>query len=372
MNATATTEANSKKQERLLSLDFFRGITMFLLVIEFTGLYNQLTADTAPGWLQAIGKQFHHHPWDGLYFWDLIQPFFMFIVGVAMPYAIGRRRKKGDSEATIRKHVFKRSGLLILLGWWLYCIIPGKIIFQFQDVLAQIGVTYLIAYFLMDKSIKVQIIWSFVLIIATQLIYLYFPVEGYNEAFTPSKNFGTWFDTLYGGQNTSSHWVAFNAFPTAAHTIWGVLAGQLLKSANKTNMQKLKVLLIAGIIGVIIGYALSPFIPIIKRVCTASFVIVSGGWTLLALAFSFWLIDIKKWNKGVWIFAVVGMNPLFIYLFAHIGGANMMKRVVLPLTNSLSSVFGKWGMTTLACALTVFLLWYLCYWLYKKKIFIKI
>ncbi len=360
-----------EKQDRLLSLDFFRGLTMFLLIAEFTWLYDQFTVETAPFWLQAIGRQFHHHPWDGLHFWDLIQPFFMFIVGVAMPYSLGRRLGQGDRSA-VTKHVLRRSLLLIFLGWWLYCIIPGKIIFQFQDVLAQIGVTYFIAYLLMDKTIKTQVIWSFVLIIVTQLLYLYFPVEGYNEAFGPSKNFGTWFDTLYGGQNTSTHWVAFNAFPTAAHTIWGVLAGQLLKSANKTNTQKLKVLIIAGCVGVIIGYALSPFIPIIKRVCTASFVIVSGGWAFLALAFSFWLIDIKKWNKGVWFFAVVGMNPLFIYLFAHIGGSDLMKKVVAPLTNTLKPVMGDWAMATLASAMTLVLLWYLCYWLYKKKIFIKI
>lgn len=354
-----------------MSLDFFRGLTMFLLVVEFTGLYEYLVDPEAPAWLQVVGTQFHHHPWNGLRFWDLIQPFFMFIVGVAMPFSIGKRLERGDLRTDVTKHVLRRSFLLIFLGWWLYCIGPEKIVFKFQDVLAQIGVTYFIAYLLMDRPVKTQIIWSFLLIIASTLLYLYFPVEGFNQPYTPNKNFGSWFDLLYNGQDFEGYWTTFNAIPTSAHTIWGVLAGQLLKS-NKTKVEKLKILVIIGIIGVVAGYASDPFIPIIKRISTASFVIVSGGWAFLALAFSLWLIDIKKWDKGVWIFAVVGMNPLFIYLFSHIGGANLTKDIVRPLTNSLSEWFGVWPMGTLASLLTVLMLWYICYWLYKKKIFIKI
>ena len=87
--------------------------------------------------------------------------------------------------------------------------------------------------------------------------------------------------------------ISFNAIPTTAHTIWGVLAGQLLMSQRKAG-QKLKILLLAGVIGVVVGYGLNPITPIIKRISTSSFVIVRGGWAFLTLAFSYWLIDIKK------------------------------------------------------------------------------
>lgn len=358
-------------KERLLSLDFFRGVVMFLLVAEFTGLFSQMTTEAAPNWIKTIGHQLHHHPWNGLHFWDLIQPFFMFIVGVAMPFSLGKRRQNGDSEKDIRWHVYKRAGILLFLGWALYCMGPGHIVFKFQNVLAQLSVTYLLAYWVMDKSIKTQLIFSFGLILLTELIYRFFSVEGFNQPFTPNQNFGTWLDLQYGGADLGGHWVAFNAIPTAAHTIWGVLAGQLLQSSKPAN-EKLKLLLLAAGIGIVAGYALSFYTPIIKRICTSSFTIVSGGWTLLALAFSYWLIDIKKWNRYVWIFAIVGMNPLFIYLFAHVGGADMVKAIVQPFPTSLLAWIGDWGMQTVVCLITLYFLWYLCYWLYKRRIFIRI
>ncbi len=368
---SSTSVVSPQADQRLLSLDFFRGLTMFLLIAEFTLLFEHFVDPAAPSWLHHFGEQFHHVEWIGLSFWDLIQPFFMFIVGVAMPFSLGKRQKRGESESSIRNHVFRRSFLMLFLGWWLYCMGAGEIVFKFQNVLAQLAVTYLLAYMVMNKSFKTQLIFSVALIIGSDLIYRFFGVEGFNAPFTPNENFGTWLDLQYGGADMGGHWVSFNAIPTAAHTIWGLMAGQLLLSQKSAN-EKLKMLLIAGAIGLVAGYALSPVIPIIKRICTSSFILVSGGWTFLALAFSYWLIDIKKWTSAVWIFAIVGMNPLFIYLFAHIGGADLMKTVVSPFTTSMLGWMGEWPMKTIACLITLYILWYLCYWLYKRKIFIRI
>jgi predicted acyltransferase len=261
--------------------------------------------------------------------------------------------------------------MLLFLGWALYCIGPAKIEFRFQNVLAQLSVTYFLAYLVMNKSARTQILFSFILIGITELIYRFFPVEGFNHAFTANENFGTWLDLQYGGADLGGHWVSFNAIPTTAHTIWGVLAGQLLMS-SRTNLQKLKILMIAGLIGVVAGYALDPLTPIIKRICTSSFVIASGGWTILSLAISFWLIDMMKQRNWAFFFAIVGMNPLFIYLFAHVGGANFVENIVHP----FSFLFFGWTGETAAAIITslivLFLLWYICYWLYKKKIFIRI
>ena len=369
----ATTDTTTNPlQERLYSLDFFRGLTMFLLIAEFTTLFNQLTDPSIEGsFIYHLGEQFHHHAWNGLRFWDLIQPFFMFIVGVAMPFSIGNRIKRGHTSTQIRNHVFRRAFLLLLIGWGLYCMGPDRIVFRFQNVLAQLSVTYLLAYLVMHKSAKVQIGFSFALILLTEILYRSFSVEGFNHPFVGGENFGSWLDLQYGGADMNGYWVSFNAIPTTAHTIWGVLAGQLLMS-DKTEMQKLKTLLIAGAIGVVVGYALDPITPIIKRISTSSFVIVSGGWTFLALALSYWIIDIKKWRKGVLFFAIVGMNPLFIYLFAHIDGANLIRSTVQPFTNTLLGWMGVLPKETMTSLIVLFLLWYICYWLYKKRIFIKI
>jgi predicted acyltransferase len=217
----------------------------------------------------------------------------------------------------------------------------------------------------------VQVLVSFLLIGITELIYRNFSIEGFNHPFVPNENFGTWLDMQYGGEDLNGHWVAFNAIPTTAHTIWGVLAGILLKS-KKSAIQKLKILLISGVILVIIGYALDPITPIIKRISTSSFVIVSGGWTILALAFSYWLIDIKKYRKWVIFFSIVVMNSLFIYLFSHIGGGILVHEIIKPFSMALFGWTGELSAQIITYSITWFGLWYICYWMYKNKIFIKI
>jgi len=359
-------------KERLYSLDFFRGLTMFLLIAGFTRLFPSITENAQEGsLLYTIGLQFEHVAWDGLVFWDLIQPFFMFIVGVAIPYAVANREKKGQSQSEITRHVIKRALALLLFGWATACIGNGEIVFRFQNVLAQLSVTYLIAYLIMHKSARTQIIISVLLILLTEFIYRIFWVEGFNQGFVPDKNFGTWLDMLYGGEDLRGHWVSFNAIPTTAHTIWGVLAGQLMMS-DRLPKEKLKILVIAGFVGLVIGYGLSPITPIVKRICTSTFIFASGGWTLLTLAFSFWLIDIKKQKDWTLFFNIVGMNSLFIYLFAQVGGTGMIRRIIEPFSMAVFGFGGLQFATVLTNMLVLAGLWYLCYWLYKHRIFVKI
>jgi len=142
------------KAERLLSLDFFRGVTMFLLVMGSTHFSWFLVSPQLKGTLIfSLGEQLEHHPWQGLRFWDLIQPFFMFIVGVAIPFSFASRIKKGESYNEILRHILKRSFLLLILGWGLYCTPYGKITFYLQDVLAQLSVTILISFLIMRKPV---------------------------------------------------------------------------------------------------------------------------------------------------------------------------------------------------------------------------
>ena len=149
-------------QGRLMSLDFFRGFTMFLLIGEGTHIYDLLIAPELSGtFVSTIGTQFHHHPWNGLRFWDLIQPFFMFIVGVAMPFSIGKRWEHGDTWGATFRHALQRSFLLLLFGWALYCIGPGKLTFELWNVLAQLSFTYLVAFLMMRKSSATQIAFTF-------------------------------------------------------------------------------------------------------------------------------------------------------------------------------------------------------------------
>ena len=137
-------------------------------------------------------------------------------------------------------------------------------------------------------------------------------------------------------------------------------------------MQKIKLLAIAGAVGLIAGYGLNPWTPIIKRICTSSFVIVTGGWCLLALAFSYWLIDVKKMRRGSTFLNIVGMNSLAIYLVTNSGGEDWFYKIAKPFTMGLFGWAGELNAKIMTSLVVWGMLWYLCYWLYKKKIFIRI
>jgi predicted acyltransferase len=358
---------------RVTSVDFFRGFTMFLLAGESTLLFEHLL-EMDNGLMHFIGTQLTHHQWHGLHFWDLIQPFFMFIVGVAIPFAVTNRLKKGESQQTITRHALKRSFLLLFFGWALYFIAAGELVFRFQNVLAQLSVTYLVAYLIRDKSFSFQLIFTLVILLLIDLAYRFFPVEGFNHPWVNYENLGAWFNNLIEGVDKASEWATLNFVSTTAHTVWGVLCGRLLMS-DRSPADKIRLLFIAGLSALVIGYGLdlANITPIIKKIATSSFVFASGGWCILVLCFCYWLIDVRKlFLNGSRMFIIVGMNSIFIYLFFHIGGAGLIRKIVNP----FSQLFFSWaGDLTVGVitSLTVWAgLWYLCYWLYKNKVFIKI
>ena len=358
---------------RITSVDFFRGLVMFLLAGEAASVFEHIDKFDN-GFMHFLGTQFSHHEWHGLHFWDLIQPFFMFIVGVAIPFAVANRIKKGASDNDVLKHAIKRSLMLLFLGWALYFVDAGRLVFRFQNVLAQLSVTYLVAFLIRNKSFRFQLIFTLVILLIIDLAYRFFPVEGFNNPWVNFENLGAWFNNKIEGVDKASEWATLNFVSTTAHTVWGVLCGKLLMG-NKPAVKKIQTLIIAGVSALVIGYSLDllNITPIIKKIATSSFVLASGGWTILALAFSYWLIDVRKqFTKGSRMFIIVGMNSIFIYLFFSIGGAGLIWRIMAPFCNLL---FG-WGgelVSELITSLTVWgALWYLCYWLYKNKLFIKI
>jgi predicted acyltransferase len=368
-----TQTTNSLFTERVTSVDFFRGFTMFLLAGEATRLYTHLLKMDS-GIMQFIGTQLEHHEWHGLHFWDLIQPFFMFIVGVAIPFAVANRIRKGDSIRTISLHAFKRSFLLLFFGWALYFTTAGHLVFRLQNVLAQLSVTYLVAFLIRNKSFRFQLIFTLIILLLIDLAYRFFPVEGFNHPWVNFENLGAWFNNKIEGVDKASEWATLNFVSTTAHTVWGVLCGKLLMS-DKPASKKIQILLIAGVSALVIGYSLDLLnvTPIIKKIATSSFVFASGGWTILALCFSYWLIDVKKlFSRGSGFFIIVGMNSIFIYLFFSIGGAGLISKIITPFSRLLFSWGGDLTVGVIASLGVWSAMWYLCYWLYKNKLFIKI
>ena len=131
------------------------------------------------------------------------------------------------------------------------------------------------------------------------------------------------------------------------------------------------ILMITGTCGVIAGYAMNSFIPIIKHICTSSFIIVSGGWCLIAMAISYWLIDVLNFRKVPMFFAVFGMNPLFIYLMGS-SFRNFFGRLINPFIYRIFSWTNEVTIIVISTFLIAAMLWYVCYFLYKHKIFIRL
>ena len=368
------TNVDSVIAERVTSIDFFRGFTMFILIIENTHLIRLFRSVEGSSILQFISTQFSHQRWEGIHFWDLIQPAFMFIVGVAIPFAVANRMKKGDSDSRILHHALKRSFILLLLGWWLYCIGPGEIVFRFQNVLAQLSVTYLVAFLIMKKSYRFQLIFSLAILLFIDLAYRYFPVAGFTNPWVDGENLGAWFNTLLQPESNGAGWATLNFVSTTAHTIWGVLCGMLLMS-DKPAIKKIKILVIAGVSALILGYALHwlNVTPIIKKIATSSFVLSSGGYVILALALSYWLMDVKKlFPRFSKAFIIVGMNCIFIYMFNALGGSGILHEIFAPFTTTFFSWAGKFTVGLIQGSAVYISLWYICYWLYEKRLFIKI
>jgi predicted acyltransferase len=247
-----------------------------------------------------------------------------------------------------------------------------KLVFELWNVLTQLSFTILLTYFLIRQPFKIQLAVSLGLLILTEILYRSYAPD---SPFVMGENFGSYTDMLLMGKINNGGWVAINCIPTAAHTLWGAMCGNLLMS-KKTDQEKIKVLIIAGFIGLVAGYGLDllEITPIIKRISTSSFVLASGGWALLALAFFYWLVDMKKQQSWAFAFIVVGMNSIFIYLFAEVLGHRWLYGFIEIFSVGFLKPLGISDaiLGILTALLTLGAMWYLCYFLYKKRVFFKI
>ncbi|HYG19297.1 MAG TPA: DUF5009 domain-containing protein [Ohtaekwangia sp.] len=360
--------------QRLLSLDFMRGLIMVLLMLESTHLFNHLHDATENYNIQFFITQFFHHPWNGLRFWDLIQPGFMFMAGTAMAFSLRRQQQQGMPWRLSFMKVLKRSGWLFFWGVLDYAVRPGGLSFELWNVLTQLAFTTLVAFLIYRWSNGAQIVFSLGLLALTEVLYRFTNIPGFDQAFTDQHNFGNYIDLVLMNKMNGDGWVAINCIPTAAHTIWGVLAGNLLLSVRPVH-EKITKLVVCGVIILVSGYIMDVTVtPIIKRIATSSFVLSSGGWCLLTLALFYWWIDIMQNKKYTPFFTVVGMNSLFIYLFIEIVAGRWFNGFIGAITNGLMSLAHAppvvMGIIT---SLVIFALeWWLCWFLYKKGIFFKI
>ncbi|MFA4926103.1 MAG: hypothetical protein WC524_05575 [Candidatus Aminicenantales bacterium] len=361
---------------RLISLDVYRGLVMLLLIAEVTGIYDLMVSPSLQGTaLYAIGLQFHHHPWHGLRLWDLGQGLFMFISGIALTFSYNKRWSQGASQKKCFWQAVQRALFLFLIGWALYIIYPpeGATSWSFLlDILPMLAVGSLVAFLVLRWPSRWQLAFSGGLLLLTELLYRLWPVSGFNQPFVKGHNFGSYLDIKLWGSSSPEGWVTFNMIPATAYIIWGVIAGNIIRS-QIPSARKLRVLSLAGLAGVIAGLALDPVTPVIKKISTSSFMLLSGGFCFLFLALSYFIVDLSG-KRGRWAFVpvAIGMNPLFIFVFARSGGADWFMNVVRPFSWAILGWAGSGAAETGTALGCLVLMCGLCLALFKNRIFLKI
>ncbi len=374
MRSQKETKKSGVKTERLLSLDALRGFDMFWITGGGT-IVSALATWSGAAWLHALNGQFYHAEWVGFRFEDLIFPLFMFISGVAIPFALIAKREQGVPRSSLTKKVFKRAIILVVLGMFYNGVFRnGFEDPRFASVLGQIGLAYLFASLIVlyTKSFRQRLYWLAGILIGYSLIQLLVPVPGFGAGvLTPEGCINGYIDRLFlpgklhGGLYDPEGLLC--VVSATGITLMGTVAGNILRNRKTTETKKVVKLLAIGAASLVLALLLSMFYPVIKKCWTTTFNLLAGGISFLLMAIFYWLIDVKGWKKWAFFFRVIGLNSIFIYLlygFVDVGKtcSNFFGWTVL--LGSIEPVIHT--------TLRVLLVWLLLYYMYKKKIFLRV
>ena len=348
--------------KRYTSLDAYRGFIMLILASE--GLGFAALRDN-PTW-GGVARWFDHVPWEGGVFWDMIQPAFMFMVGLAMPFALARRKELGATERDNLRHVLTRSLRLIITSQIIIWVGAGAIKPQLINVLSQIAFTYAITYLLLKLRWKYQVVAAIALLAGWTALFFAFP--GPDGPFSHQNHVGLLVDRAIFHYDYDPAYSTLNFIPSTVWTLSGAWVGRLLMQ-SKAHASNLKKLAGGMVLYFAVAFALRPWIPFIKQLCTASFVLYSLGWVLFMLIAFYLIIEVLGYRKWSFPLLVVGMNSIFIYFVSEVLH-RWLDRALGVFTFHYSFVG---ALAPVAQAITVLLvMWYLCYWLYQRRIFLKL
>jgi predicted acyltransferase len=354
--------APGAKIPRFLALDAYRGLIMLMLVSHGFG-FGELKNHPVYG---VIARQFDHVPWEGAVFWDMVQPAFMFIVGAAMPFALAIRRQQGASFASTARHVAVRALKLILLSQILIAISSNRLQFQLINVLSQIAFTYLLTFWILQLRWRWQAAAAAGLLIVHSALFFLFP--GPDGPFSREGNIGAVIDKALLGYNYSGYYVTINFITSTVTTLAGAWTGLLLMSGRSKGRKALW-LGAGAAASFLLSAALEPFIPNVKRIWTATFTLFSAGWVLLMMLAIYLICEVLEWRRWTFPLLVIGMNSIFIYS-VHMVLTGWLDRSIRVFTGGFTFL-GDLAPVAQACAVLA-AMWYLNYWLYRHKIFLKL
>jgi heparan-alpha-glucosaminide N-acetyltransferase len=392
--------AATKPSQRLVSLDAYRGAIMLLMASSGLGFAEVARHFPGSSLWRFLGTQTDHAPWAGCTLWDIIQPAFMFMVGVALPWSIANRRARGQSTDTLFLHALGRSVALVLLGVFLSSAWSKRTEWSFNIVLAQIGLGYPFLFLLAFCKPRTQWLIAFAILVTYWLAFALYPLpsagsdwtsvgvppdwphlSGFEAHWEKNANFAAAFDrwllNLFPREApyefTKGGYQTLNFIPALVTMIFGLLAGQLLR-CERPLTSKLGRLALAGLTGVALGeaLALAGLCPLVKRIWTPSWAIYSGGWVTLLLAAFVTIIDWRGWKRWAFPLVVAGMNPIALYCMWQLMGGFVRENLKIHLGQHLFETLGTLYAPVLERLLVLIVFWLVLLWMQRRKIFLRI
>jgi heparan-alpha-glucosaminide N-acetyltransferase len=389
------------QQQRNIAVDVYRGLVMMLMMGEVLQFYHSSRSFPGnPFWRILSFNQSHVH-WTGMSLHDTIQPGFTFLVGVALPYSLKSRQRKGESFKHMLAHTIWRSLLLVALGIFLRSVDSPMTNFTFEDTLTQIGLGYTFAFLLTFVRPRWQWISFSAILFCYWLAWALYPAPGPNFDWAAVGVPADWHQHLFTG--FAAHWnknsnlgqafdvwflnvlprpsrflyndggyLTLSFIPTLGTMLLGLAAGRWFQeAAPKIPLRKF---VLAGIALCAAGLLLhfTGICPIVKRIWTPSWTLFSGGVCFFFLAAISWIVDVKKHHRIAFPFVVVGMNSIAAYVIAELCRGFVESSFRIHLGESVLNVLGPGMELTVVGALTLCTYWLVLYWMFKKRIFVRI
>jgi heparan-alpha-glucosaminide N-acetyltransferase len=387
---------------RNMAVDAYRGIVMLLMMAEV--LQFSRVAQAFPGnWFwRFLAYNQTHVEWAGCSLHDLIQPSFSFLVGVAMPYSLASRLAKGGTFWKLLAHALWRAFLLAALGIFLRSMDHTQTYFTMEDTLTQIGFGYPFLFLLGFRPPRWA--WAALGVVLTGywLAWVLYPVAGpnfdwqsvgvttawhaqhnytgfaahWNKNYNLGNAFDQWFLNLFPRETpfvyNEGGYLTLSFIPTLGTMILGLIAGRWLRAAAPKI--PMKQLLIAGAAGIAAGlfFHFTHICPVVKRIWTPSWTLFSGGACFLWLAGFSWVIDIKRYKAWTFPLVVIGMNSIAAYCIAHFLENFILSTFRIHLGPHFFQFLGV-GLEPLLLGATVLsCYWLVLFWMYRRKLFLKI
>jgi len=397
----AEPERKAEGATRLLSLDAFRGLVMVLMLGELLRLPEVARAFPQSWIWRLIAFNTEHVDWQGCSLHDLIQPAFSFLVGAALPFSLASRKMKGQTFGSMLGHAVRRSLILICLGIFLRSLRSTQTYFTFEDTLTQIGLGYVFLFLLGFTRVRTQVVTFVLILICFWAAFALYPAPGpqfdyarvgvppnwphlytgflshWNKNSNLSWAFDVWFLNLFPREQpfvfNEGGWSTLSFIPTLATMILGLVTGEWLKGEGSKE-RKLRGLAVAGAGLLLLGlvWQWTGICPIVKRVWTSSYTLYSGGWVLLILAGFYALIEWKGWRRWAFPLLVVGMNSIAIYVMSWTMSVFVGNALSRHLGSAIWLMAGPTFQSVLHGFAVLLIFWLILFWMYRRKIFLRI